>query len=438
MGSLNDGAMIEGRRSHPRTHERAALSAESRMNPKLVVVMALASGLVVANSYYAQPLVGSIATTFDVSSTSVGLVVTASQVGYAIGLALLVPLGDLLERRRLLTFMLVGTAACLVVMVFSSTWQILASAAVLVGLGSVVGQILVPFAAALAREDERGRVIGNVMTGLLLGILLSRVIAGLVAGIAGWRAVFVVAAILTLVTCGLVRLLPRSAPETQISYRELLTSVVVLVREESVLRSRMWFGMLTYASFGVLWRSIGFLLAGLDYGWSETRIGLFTVVGVAGALAARFAGVLADRGYARMQTGVFVALTALSFILLAIGERHVISLAVGVALLDLGVQGTHISNQSIFYPLRPDARSRLNTAYMTAYFTAGSIGSVLSAAVYPYFGWSGVCLLGASFPAAASLVWCIEYLRDRKKVVPDNLFHSRQMNADSTAGEPAG
>ena len=397
------------------------------MNPRLVMVMALASGLVVANSYYAQPLVGSIAATFEVSSTSVGLVVTASQVGYAIGLALLVPLGDLLERRRLLTLMLVCTAGCLLVMVFAPTWQILASAAVLVGLGSVVGQILVPFAAALAHEDERGRVIGNVMTGLLLGILLSRVVAGLIAGIAGWRAVFVVATILTMFTCVLVRLLPRSEPQAQISYRELLKSVIVLVREESILRSRMWFGMLTYASFGVLWTSIGFLLAGPHYGWSETRIGLFTVVGIAGALVARFAGVLADRGYAQAQTGVFAAATALSFILLAIGERHVIVLALGVAVLDLGVQGTHISNQSVFYPLRPDARSRLNTAYMTTYFAAGSIGSVLSALVYPYFGWSGVCLLGASFPTVASLVWCYEYLCDRraaKRALPDKALVS--------------
>lgn len=388
---------------------RTARSARGRMDSKLVVVMALASGLVVANSYYAQPLVGSIAATFDVSSTSVGLVVTASQVGYALGLALLVPLGDLVERRRLLTFMLLGTTVCLAVMVIAPTWQILASAAVLVGLGSVVGQILVPFAAALAHEDERGKVIGNVMTGLLLGILLSRVISGLIAGIAGWRTVFVVAAVLTLITCGLVRLLPPSRPQASIPYRRLLGSVVVLVREESVLRSRIWFGMLTYASFGVLWTSIGFLLADTPYNWSETRIGVFTVVGIAGALAARFAGALADRGFAELQTGAFVALTALSFLPLAMGQRHVWLLALGVALLDLGVQGTHISNQSIFYPLRPDARSRLNTAYMTAYFTAGSIGSVLSALVYAHLGWNGVCLLGALFPTAATTMWCSRY-----------------------------
>ena len=393
------------------------------MDPKLVAVMALASGLVVANSYYAQPLVGSIAATFGVASQSVGFVVTASQVGYAIGLAVLVPLGDLLERRRLLTFMLLGTTACLAVMVIAPTWQILASAAALVGLGSVVGQILVPFAAALAREDERGKVIGNVMTGLLLGILLSRVISGLIAGIAGWRTVFVVAAALTLITCGLVRLLPPSPSHTSIPYRRLLASVATLVREEPILRSRIWFGMLTYASFGVLWTSVGFLLADSPYNWSDTKIGVFTVVGIAGALAARFAGALADRGFAKIQTGAFVALTTFSFIPLALGRHNVWLLALGVALLDLGVQGTHISNQSIFYPLRPGARSRLNTAYMTAYFTAGSVGSALSALVYAHSGWTAVCLLGALFPAVATLMWCSEFRLSRTRSEPPDPDH---------------
>src|SRR5699024_9273681 len=243
-------------------------TARPRLDPRLVLVMALASGMVVANSYYAQPLVDTIADDLHASTTSVGLVVTASQVGYAIGLALLVPLGDLLERRRMLTVMLLGTFACLLGMVFAPGWQVLAAAAVLVGLGSVVGQVLVPLAASLAREDERGRVIGNVMTGLLLGILLSRVVAGLIAAVAGWRGVFVVAAVLMLVACGLVRLLPASPPTARdengepLAYRRLLRSVVTIIVEEPVLRLRMGYGMATYASFGVFWTSIGFVLAG--------------------------------------------------------------------------------------------------------------------------------------------------------------------------------
>lgn len=386
-------------------------AAPQRMDRRLVLVMALITGLVVANSYYAQPLVSTIAAEFGASTTSVGLIVTASQVGYAVGLALLVPLGDLMERRRLLTAMLLGTAVCLVGMACAPSWPVLAGAAILVGLGSVVGQVLVPFAATLAYEEERGRVIGSVMTGLLLGILLSRVVAGLIAGVAGWRAVFVVAAVLMLVCCALVRTLPVRPPEVEMGYGPLLASVIAIVREEPVLRLRIVYGMATYACFGVFWTSIGFVLAGGIYGWSDTQIGLFTLFGVAGAVAAKFAGALADRGYARLQTGVFVAVTAASFLLLWIGQTQVVAMAVGVALLDLGIQGTHISNQSIFYPLRPEARSRLNTAYMTSYFAAGSLGSVASAIVYGTYGWGAVCLLGAAFPVVGVLVWLAEMAR---------------------------
>ncbi|TDH53158.1 MFS transporter [Mycobacterium eburneum] len=382
--------------------------------------MALASGLVVANSYYAQPLVDTIARQFQASSTSVGLIVTASQVGYAIGLALLVPLGDLVERRTLLTAMLIGTCGCLLGMAWAPSWPVLAAAAVLVGLGSVVGQVLVPFAAALAHEDERGRVIGSVMTGLLLGILLSRVVAGLIAAVAGWRAVFVVAAALMLISCALVRTLPIRPPEVRMSYGRLLGSVVAIVREEPVLRLRMAYGMLTYACFGVFWTSVGFMLAG-SYHWSDGRIGAFTLFGVAGAVAAKVAGTLADRGYARAQTGVFVALTAVSFLLLWLGQTRVVALAVGVALLDLGIQGTHITNQSVFYPLRPAARSRLNTAYMTSYFTAGSLGSVFSAVAYGAWGWGAVCALGAVFPVTAMLIWLGEMAITRRRRSPGSV-----------------
>ncbi|MGW3480871.1 MFS transporter [Rhodococcus indonesiensis] len=399
----------------PSTGAPTADTPTTRMPRRLVVAMALASGLVVANSYYAQPLVGAVADSLDASTTQVGWVVTAGQIGYAAGLALLVPLGDMVERRRLLRRMLVLTAAGLLVMAWAPSWQILAVTAVLVSTGSVVGQILVPFAASLARDDERGRVIGNVMTGLLLGILLSRVVAGLVAEIAGWRAVFVLAAVLMLCTVLLVRTLPVLPPATTAGYRTVLASVVHLIRDEPVLRSRIAYGALTYASFGVFWTSVGFLLAGPGYGWSEARIGIFTLVGVAGALAARTAGIFADRGYARRQTGLFVAVTAVSFVFLAFGEHHVPALAVGVALLDLGIQGTHISNQSLIQPLRPDARSRLNTAYMTSYFLAGALGSALSTAAYLTGGWLAVCVLGAVFPTAGFALFAGEHLMQHRR-----------------------
>lgn len=383
-------------------------TAAHSLSRRSVLLMALASGLVVANSYYAQPIVALIANDLDASTTSVGLVVTASQISYAIGLALLVPLGDLLDRRKLLWAMLIVTGVCLAVMACAPSWQVLASAAVLVGTGSVVGQLLVPLAATLAAEAERGRVIGNVMTGLLLGILLSRVVAGLIAEVAGWRTVFLTAAVLMAVAGIAVAALPTSPPTTELTYGALLRSVVHLVADEPVLRWRIGYGMLTYASFGVVWTSIGFVLAGPRYDWSDAGIGLFTLTGVAGALAARGAGRGVDRGYGHQQTGLMLAVTAASFLLLAAGERSIVAMGLGVALLDLGIQGTHITNQSVFYPLRPDARSRLNTAYMTTYFTAGSVGSILSVLVFASFGWSAVCVLGAAFPVTGVGLWFVE------------------------------
>lgn len=391
---------------------RTAPVVHHRMDHRLVLVMALASGLVVANSYYAQPVVAQIADSLHASTSSVGLVVTASQIGYAFGLAFLLPAGDLVERRRLLTGVLAITTVCLAAMALAPTWQLLAGAALLAGVSSVVGQILVPFAAGLAGADERGKVIGDVMTGLLLGILLSRVVAGLVAEVAGWRSVFWLAAALMLFTLVLLRReLPIVPPSAQLTYRRALASVVTLIREEPVLRRRMLYGAVTFASFGVFWTSIGFLLAGAPYHWSDGTIGVFSLLGVAGALAGKVAGRLADRGWAHRQTGVLVALTAVSFGLLALGHDQVVALAVGTALLELGIQGTHITNQALFYPLRPDARSRLNTAYMTAYFAAGSCGSALSATVYAAHGWDAVCLLGAAFPILGLVVWLVETVR---------------------------
>lgn len=381
---------------------------------RVVLVMALASGVVVANSYYAQPVVETIADDLHASTAHIGLIVTASQLGYAVGLALLVPLGDLLDRRRLLSVMLAAATGCLVLMATAPSWQVLAAGALLVGVCSVVAQVLVPFAAMLAGPREQGKVIGTVMTGLLLGILLGRVVGGAVADLAGWRTMFWLAAAFMVATAVLLdRSLPRVPPTTDVGYRELLGSVFRLVVEEPVLRLRMLYGALTFASFGVLWTSIGFLLAGPDFGWSDLDIGLFTLVGVAGVLAAKSAGVLADRGWAQLQTGAFIVLTAASFGLLALGRHHAIVLGIGVGLSELGIQGTHITNQTIFYPLRPDARSRLNTAYMTAYFGGGALGSAISAAVYASAGWTGVCLVGAAFPVVGGVAWAIEMARAR-------------------------
>jgi predicted MFS family arabinose efflux permease len=388
-------------------------------NRTVVITMAFATGVVVANTYYAQPLEDTLAREFNATTGAVGSVITLLQIGYAIGLATFVPLGDLLERRRLLAVMLGVTVlgmAGMAGMAMAPSLAVLALAAVLVSLASVAVQVIVPFAAHVAGAHEQGKVISTVMSGLLLGVLLSRTVSGLVASVAGWRAVFALGAVATAVVALLLwRELPTLTPAIQMRYSKLVVSVVQLVREEPVLRIRMLYGGLTFASFSAFWASAGFLLARPPYAWNSAAIGAFALIGAVGALVAMFAGRLADRGLARVATGGFLVVMAVSYAALAIGGQSVVALGIGVALMDLGCQGTHISNQSLIYPLRPDARSRLNTAYMTSYFVAGSLGSGLSAVVvYPHFGWDGVCVLGAAFPTVAALLWVGEMTRRRR------------------------
>lgn len=380
--------------------------------------MAFAAGAVVANIYYAQPLVETLAQAFHASEGQIGVVLTLLQLGYAAGLATVVPLGDLMERRRLLITLLTGCAVGLTLMGTAPTLVVIASAGVLVGLTSVAVQVIIPFAAHLAAEGRQGRVVGTVMSGVLIGILVSRTVAGLLAGLVGWRWVFCIAALVTLaVAVVLWRELPVHQPTVRMSYPALLRSVLTLIGEQPVLRARMIYGGCSFAAFSVLWSTVGFLLAREPYHWDETRIGLFALLGVAGAMAARFAGGLADRGYARWTTLGFALLAAVSFVPMFLGRSSVVALAIGVVLLDLGAQGLQITNQSVIYRLRADARSRINTAYMTAYFLSGALGSALATSLYAIAGWLAVCCLGAAFPVLAAAVWLVEQARASRRVV---------------------
>jgi predicted MFS family arabinose efflux permease len=383
---------------------------------RVVATMTFGTGAVIANLYYAQPLEEALARAFHASTGQIGLVITLLQVGYAIGLATLVPLGDLVERRKLMVSMLGVAVLGLAGMAAAPGLAVACSAAVLIGVTVVAAQVIVPFAAHLADPSERGQVVGTVMSGLLIGILLSRSVAGFVAQFTNWRTVFAVAAVLTAAVALLLwRELPSHPPVTRLRYPALLRSVLRLIAEEPVLRRRMLYGSLSFAAFSVFWTSSGFLLARAPYHWSQAGIGAFALVGAAGAVAAKFAGRLADRGLAKLGTGAFVLAMALSWALLAVGGHSVATLLIGVILLDLGVQGTHIINQSLVYALRPDARSRLNTAYMTSYFLAGAIGSALSSVAYGSAGWGAVCLLGAVFPVLALLLWLGETLLGRRR-----------------------
>jgi predicted MFS family arabinose efflux permease len=380
------------------------------MTLRLTIVMAIACGLTVANNTYAQPILQTIARDLHSTSGVAGLVVTLTLAGYALGLFLIVPLGDIVQRRSLVLVLLVVDAAALVASALAPSVQALAAAGLVVGFTSVSAQVLVPMAASLATDQDRGRVVGNVMTGLLLGLLLGRTLSGLLTQVAGWRSVFWSGAVfMVLLAVVLWRELPRIAPSATLRYGELLRSFFSLVRQEQLLRRRATYGGLVFAAFLGLWTTIAFLLAGAPYHYPAAVIGLFGLAGVAGALCASFAGRMADRGRGTMITGLFLAIVAISYVLLALGAQWVVFVIAGVVLLDLGVQGTHITNQSEIYRNLPGSmRSRVTSVYMVAVFLGGAIGSAAAATMYSVMGWVSVCVLGSLYGIAGLLLWITE------------------------------
>lgn len=387
------------------TPDNVAVSAAG-ISPALVLTMAVATGMTVANIYYAQPLLDTLAKAFGVPVHTAGLIVTITQLGYAAGLMFLVPLGDLLERRRLVVTVTVLTSAALVFAAMAPDIGLFFAASLAIGVTSVVVQILVPFAAHLAADHARGRVVGRVMSGLLLGILLARTVSGLMADAFGWRSVFWLAAgVMLIQALVLARVLPADPGKARVPYPDLLRSVLHLLRDEPVLRRRIVYGVCVFASFSALWTALPFLLASPPYGYSLADIGAFGLLGVAGAMAASVAGHLHDRGHARIATGGALALVMLAFALMGAFPHALAALVVGIVVLDLGVQGTQILNQSAIYQLRPEARSRLTTAYMTCYFAGGAAGSAGAAYAYSLAGWTGVAAVGTAAPLLALLYW---------------------------------
>lgn len=369
---------------------------------RLVFLLAITAGVAVASNYYAQPLLATIAHHLNVSRRTISLLVTASQIGYALGLAAVVPLGDLLERRRLITGLLSVSAIGLLTAAYSPNLAVLAAASLIVGVTSVVAQIAVPLAASLAAEHERGLVVGTVMSGLLIGMLSARTFAGFVADFLGWRAIYVLAALLVFaLVCVLRHELPESRENGVSSYAQLMKTVWQLMREERVLQYRSIYGACVFAAFSAFWTTAAFLLSSPPYQFTTKVIGLFGLVAISGVIASPVAGRLADRGYARFLTAGFLLCTLVSWIPIALGAHNLAALVFGIILMDFGVHGMQITNQSEIYRLNPGARSRLTTAYMTTYFIGGAIGSQTGAIMYERFGWTGVCSAGAGFVTAA-------------------------------------
>lgn len=371
-----------------------------------VLLLATATGLIVASNYYAQPLLQLLSEVFQVSATQVGWVVTVAQLAYATGLLLIVPLGDRLERRRLIVGLFVLAAVGLAISATAHHFSQLLLGTALAGLSAVAAQVIIPHAASLTAPEHRGRVVGTLMAGLLLGILLARTASGVMAGLVSWHSIYWLACgVLLVLAVVLARLLPPHQPTATLSYPRLLGSVLALLRDEPVLRRRSLLGALLFAGFSVFWTALAFLLSGPDYGYSLASIGLFGLVGAAGALAASRAGRLSDRGLGVWVAGGGLAMLLVSWGVLLLAPQSLVALIAGLLLLDVAVQAVHINNQSAIYQLDEAARSRITSAYMTCYFIGGAVGSALSTAAWTRFGWNGVCALGGMLALLAGLVF---------------------------------
>ncbi len=372
----------------------------------LVALLAIAGGVSVANIYYVQPLLPEVARAFGSDARTIGYVPMLTQLGYAAGLLLFVPLGDVVARKRLILALFAAAAAALAGSAAAPTLAWLAAAGCLVGFTSVVPHVAVPFAAHLATPRERGRVIGVVMSGVLVGILLARAASGVLGAWLGWRAVYLAAAAL-LAALGLALrvLLPASPPAGSMPYPALLRSLVSLTRAHRELREASLLGAAGFGAFSVLWTALAFYLAGPPWFRGSEVAGLFGLVGAAGALAAPLVGRIADRRGPRFTAGVALALALASFGVFAAVAGRALGLAAGVLLMDVGVQSNHIANLARIHALDAPARSRLNTVYMVVYFAGGALGTWVGAWAWTAGGWPGVCAAGAAFVAAALAIW---------------------------------
>lgn len=383
------------------------------MSRPLVALFACASGLSVANVYYAQPLLDALAADFAIGRAAIGAVITVTQVGSVLALLLLVPLGDLLPRRHLMLAQLLALTAALAGVSQASNAAALMTGMLAVGmLGTAMTQGLIAYAASASAESERGRVVGAAQGGVVAGLLLARVLAGLIADSAGWRAVYASSALAMIAMAALLwRALPvLPAPARPLPYARLIASMFTLLRRDRVLRVRGVIAMLMFAAFGILWSALVLPLSAPPYSYSHTAVGAFGLVGCVGTLAAARAGQWADRGWAQKTSAGALLLILLAWLPLGLfgvggGPRALASLIVGILALDLGVQALQVTNQSLIFRASSESHSRLVGCYMMFYAVGSGTGAIAATSVYARAGWIGVCLLGAAVSAAALLFW---------------------------------
>jgi len=377
-------------------------AAQSQQARRGVPLLAVVTGIAVANLYYAQPLAAMMADSLHVRPGTLGVALMLCQIGYALGMLLLVPLGDGRERRGLMVTAALASAVALLLMSVAPSYPAVAALSLVLGFASCLPQMAVPFAVGLVPAEQRGRAIGLVMGGLLAGILLSRTVSGVLGGVVGWRATFALAAGLMALTAAVMRLaLPLQRPPQPLAWSTILASLLGVVRGEPILRRQSIVGACGFAAFSTFWSTLSFHVTRLGYG-SKTA-GLFGLIGVVGVAAAPIVGRVAGRVRPTLINQLGLATVLASFVVFAAGARSLVVLALGVVLLDAGAQSTHLANQTIVFGLNPTLRNRINAVYMVSFFVGGALGTAASSFVWERAGWTGVCVLGAAFSLAGQV-----------------------------------
>ncbi|WP_363322497.1 MFS transporter [uncultured Gilliamella sp.] len=372
----------------------------------LVFLMAFAIGVTIASNYYAQPLLHSITDDLHIAIKHAGAIIMSAQFSYAVGLLFITPLGDKVERKQLILILMMLTICGLIISALSQNLWMLIIGTAITGLFSAVAQVLIPFAATLAKPEHRGKIVGTLMSGMLLGILLGRTFAGAISSISDWHNVYWIATVIMIIVTLLLWLsLPNYCNKTNINYWQLMVSIGSLYRQERTLRIRSILAVLSFAIFSLLWTPLAFLLSDPPYHYSDFIIGLFGFAGAAGAIGSPIVGRLSDKGKGAVATSIGLTLLLLSWLPLSFAHYSIMALILGVVLLDFAVQVTHVSNMNAIYQIRPESRSRMNTGYMVSYFIGGMLGSVTSTYLYSHYGWFAITVAGTILALLGIIVW---------------------------------
>lgn len=387
------------------------------LSKKNVLFMAVATGLIVANLYYCQPLIILIADEFKIPHADAGTITYLTQAGYAIGLFFMVPLGDKLERKSQILITTFASVIALIIAATAQSYLILAIASLLIGITSIVPQLILPLAASLCAPEQRGKVVGTIMSGLLVGILLSRTLSGFIGEVFGWRAMFWIASGLCLLLFFIIKKqFPYNKPVFNGTYGQLIGSLFTLIKEQPLLREATLINVFSFAQFGAFWTTMVLLLSAEPFHFNSATIGLFGIVGASGALAAPLVGKLGDKGNSRIAVGYGCMLIAFSFLIFYFSGSSIIGIVFGIVFLDIGLQGVHISNQTRVYSIVPEARNRMNTVFMSFSFLGTAAGSAFGLFLWQFGGWQAVSLGCLLLSAVALSVYAYTYKPKRKAV----------------------